>query len=53
MILVIHVVEMAMVEVTETTMMLDEKEVQKKLSSGEFEELCSQTCILLTGMQNA
>jgi len=44
---------MEAVEVTLTATMLDKKEDPKQLSSGEFDELYSQTCIPLTGMQNA
>jgi hypothetical protein len=44
---------MEAVEVTLTATMLDKKEDPKQLSSGEFDELYSQTCIPLTGMRNA
>jgi hypothetical protein len=52
-ILVINTVEMAMVEVKLTAMKVNKKEDQTRVSSGEFDELHSQTYIPLTRMQNA
>jgi hypothetical protein len=43
---------MEVVRVAQTAMMMDTKEGRKQLSSDEFDELYSQTCIPLTRMQS-